>query len=35
VLVQDVIKRLREMGAVSLQKMNGLLENTKYPLPKD
>jgi 4-hydroxy-3-methylbut-2-enyl diphosphate reductase len=34
VLVQDVIARLREMGAVSVQTMNGLLENTKYPLPK-
>ena len=34
VLVQDVVSRLREMGAVSVRKMNGLLENTKYPLPK-
>ena len=34
VLVQDVITRLREMGALSVRKMNGLQENTKYPLPK-
>ncbi len=34
VLVQEVIERLREMGAVSVRKMDGLLENTKYPLPK-
>ena len=34
VLVQDVIARLREMGALSVRKMNGLQENTKYPLPK-
>ncbi|PUE33920.1 4-hydroxy-3-methylbut-2-enyl diphosphate reductase [Limnohabitans sp. Jir72] len=34
VLVQEVIARLREMGALSVRKMNGLQENTKYPLPK-
>ena len=34
VLVQEVIARLRDMGAVSVRKMDGLLENTKYPLPK-
>ena len=34
VLVQEVVSRLREMGAVSVRQMNGLLENTKYPLPK-
>ena len=34
VLVQEVITQLRLMGAVSVRKMNGLLENTKYPLPK-
>ncbi len=34
VLVQEVVSRLREMGAVSVRKMNGLQENTKYPLPK-
>jgi 4-hydroxy-3-methylbut-2-enyl diphosphate reductase len=34
VLVQEVVSRLREMGAVSVRKMDGLIENTKYPLPK-
>jgi 4-hydroxy-3-methylbut-2-enyl diphosphate reductase len=34
VLVQEVVARLREMGAVSVRTMNGLQENTKYPLPK-
>jgi 4-hydroxy-3-methylbut-2-enyl diphosphate reductase len=34
VLVQEVVVRLREMGAVSVRTMNGLQENTKYPLPK-
>ena len=34
VLVQEVITRLREMGAVSVRKMNGVQEDTHYPLPK-
>ena len=34
ILVQEVIARLREMGALSVRKMNGLQENTTYPLPK-
>jgi len=34
VLVQEVVARLREMGAVSVRTMYGLQENTKYPLPK-
>ena len=34
VLVQAVISRLRDMGAVSVRHMKGLQENTKYPLPK-
>ncbi len=33
-LVQDVITRLRQMSALSVRKMNGLQENTQYPLPK-
>ena len=33
VLVQDVIIRLREMGAVSVRKMDGVKETIKYPLP--
>ena len=34
VLVQEVITRLREMGAVSVRTMNGVQEDTHYPLPK-
>ncbi len=34
VLVQDVIARLREMGAVSIRKMDGVLENVRFPLPR-
>ncbi len=34
VLVQEVITRLREMGAVSVRKMDGVQEDTHYPLPK-
>jgi 4-hydroxy-3-methylbut-2-enyl diphosphate reductase len=33
VLVQDVIIQLREMGAVSVRKMDGVKETIKYPLP--
>ena len=33
VLVQDVIIRLREMGAVSVRKIDGVKETIKYPLP--
>lgn len=34
VLVQEVITRLRAMGALSVRSMEGLQENTQYPLPK-
>ena len=34
VLVQDVIKRLREFGVLSLRKMAGEAETMKFPLPK-
>ena len=34
VLVQDVITRLRALGAVSLRKMDGIEETIKFPLPK-
>ena len=34
VLVQDVIIRLRALGAVSLRKMDGIQETIKFPLPK-
>ena len=33
-LVQAVIERLRAMGAISVQKMDGVVENLKFPLPK-
>ncbi|HSV47286.1 MAG TPA: 4-hydroxy-3-methylbut-2-enyl diphosphate reductase [Ramlibacter sp.] len=34
VLVKDVIARIREFGAVSLQRMDGIEETVKFPLPK-
>jgi len=34
VLVQDVITRLRALGAVSVRKMDGIQETIKFPLPK-
>jgi 4-hydroxy-3-methylbut-2-en-1-yl diphosphate reductase len=34
VLVQAVIARLREMGAVSIRKMDGVIENVRFPLPR-
>ncbi len=34
VLVQAVITRLRELGAVSVRKMDGVMETMKFPLPK-
>ncbi|MEO9101272.1 MAG: 4-hydroxy-3-methylbut-2-enyl diphosphate reductase, partial [Rhodoferax sp.] len=34
VLVQQVIARIRELGAVSVRDMDGIVENTKFPLPK-
>ncbi|ARU05180.1 4-hydroxy-3-methylbut-2-enyl diphosphate reductase [Comamonas serinivorans] len=34
VLVQQVIERLRELGAVSVRKMAGEAETMKFPLPK-
>lgn len=35
VLVQDVIARLRELGAISVRKMQGIEENVAFPLPKE
>jgi 4-hydroxy-3-methylbut-2-enyl diphosphate reductase len=32
--VQQVIDRVRAMGAVSVRKMDGIVETTKFPLPK-
>ncbi len=34
VLVQQVIARIRELGAVSVRDMDGIIETTKFPLPK-
>ncbi|MNY63050.1 4-hydroxy-3-methylbut-2-enyl diphosphate reductase [compost metagenome] len=34
VLVQQVIARVKELGAVSVRKMPGLEENVAFPLPK-
>jgi 4-hydroxy-3-methylbut-2-enyl diphosphate reductase len=34
ILVQRVIARLREMGAVSLRKLDGVVETVHFPLPK-
>lgn len=34
ILVQQVIERVKELGAVSVRKMAGLEENVAFPLPK-
>lgn len=34
VLVQDVIDRLKSLGAISVRTMDGLEENVSFPLPK-
>ncbi len=34
VLVKDVIDRIKELGATSVRKMNGVEETLKFPLPK-
>ena len=34
ILVQQVITRLRELGAVAVRKMDGIEETIKFPLPK-
>ncbi len=34
VLVQDVVTRLKELGAISVRTMDGLKENVSFPLPK-
>ncbi len=34
ILVKQVIDRVKALGAVSVQKMNGVRETTKFPLPK-
>lgn len=35
VLVQQVINRLKELGAVSVQTMSGLTESVSFPLPRE
>ena len=34
VLVQEVIERIRALGAISVRKMDGIEETIKFPLPK-
>lgn len=34
VIVQEVIARVKAMGAVSVRKMDGIVETVKFPLPK-
>ena len=34
VLVQEVIERIRALGAVAVRRMNGIEETIKFPLPK-
>lgn len=34
VLVQEVIDRLRALGAISVRKMDGIVETMRFPLPK-
>ncbi len=34
VLVRQVIDRIKEMGAVSVRRLDGIVETTKFPLPK-
>ncbi len=34
ILVQQVIERLRELGATSVRKMDGVIENVRFPLPR-
>ena len=35
VLVQDVIARLKSLGAISVRKMRGIEENVSFPLPRE
>jgi 4-hydroxy-3-methylbut-2-enyl diphosphate reductase len=34
VLVQEVIKRLKELGAIGVREVDGISENVSFPLPK-
>ncbi|MFI4928498.1 MAG: 4-hydroxy-3-methylbut-2-enyl diphosphate reductase, partial [Burkholderiales bacterium] len=33
-LVQEVVARVKALGAVSVRKMDGIVETVKFPLPK-
>ena len=35
VLVQDVISRLKALGAISVRQMQGIEENVAFPLPRE
>ncbi|HBP30542.1 MAG: 4-hydroxy-3-methylbut-2-enyl diphosphate reductase [Advenella sp.] len=35
VLVQEVVERLKELGAISVRRMDGIEENVTFPLPKE
>jgi 4-hydroxy-3-methylbut-2-enyl diphosphate reductase len=34
ILVQDVIRRLNELGAVNIQELDGIAEHVSFPLPR-
>ena len=34
ILVRQVIERLRELGALSVRKLDGIQETVRFPLPK-
>jgi 4-hydroxy-3-methylbut-2-en-1-yl diphosphate reductase len=34
ILVQQVIERIKALGATSVRKMDGIQETVKFPLPK-
>jgi 4-hydroxy-3-methylbut-2-enyl diphosphate reductase len=34
ILVQQVVDRIKSLGAVSVRKMPGIAETVKFPLPK-
>jgi 4-hydroxy-3-methylbut-2-en-1-yl diphosphate reductase len=34
VLVQEVIARIKALGAQSVRKMDGVVETVKFPMPK-
>jgi 4-hydroxy-3-methylbut-2-enyl diphosphate reductase len=34
ILVQQVVERIKALGAVSVRKMQGIEETVKFPLPK-